>query len=157
MENNHILENQAHINSNIMKSFSEDSTSKLFEKSEGARGGKVIGHTTSGKPIYDSANHPSHSNFTSKDHAQAGALQAKRAFEEHRKANPNSSTWGYDKEINAHSVAHNKMSDKLGKKEEKEANQAYIDKHVSKEAQAKIKERMQSVSKELAKQKNKKD
>lgn len=40
-------------------------------KGEGSRGGKVIGHTSSGKPIYDSANHPAHKNFTKQDHFDA--------------------------------------------------------------------------------------
>lgn len=32
----------------------------------GSRGGIIIGHTKSGNPIYDSASHQSHKNFTSK-------------------------------------------------------------------------------------------
>jgi len=38
---------------------------------EGSRGGRVIGHTKSGKPIYANANHASHKSFTVKDHADA--------------------------------------------------------------------------------------
>lgn len=38
---------------------------------EGSLEGKVIGHTSSGKPIYDNANHPSHDNFSKKDHGDA--------------------------------------------------------------------------------------
>lgn len=37
---------------------------------EGSRGGKVIGHTTSGKPIY-LRSHPSHKTFTEKEHQEA--------------------------------------------------------------------------------------
>ena len=45
---------------------------------EGSRGGKVIGHTKSGKPIYDSANHESHRNtFTKEDHNDAIDLHKK--------------------------------------------------------------------------------
>lgn len=40
-------------------------------KAEGSRGGKIIGHTTSGKPIYDSVNHPDHKKFTGADHNDA--------------------------------------------------------------------------------------
>lgn len=40
-------------------------------KAEGARGGKVIGHTKSGKPIYESANHESHKNFSIAEHDDA--------------------------------------------------------------------------------------
>jgi hypothetical protein len=46
-------------------------TIDLLKGGEGSRGGKVIGHTKSGKPIYDKFNHPSHANFTSKDHDDA--------------------------------------------------------------------------------------
>src|SRR5690606_14307040 len=35
-------------------------------------GGKIIGHTRSGKPIYESYDHPSHKNFTKLDHLDAG-------------------------------------------------------------------------------------
>jgi hypothetical protein len=40
-------------------------------KAEGARGGKVIGHTKSGKPIYDSAKHEGHKNFSIAEHDDA--------------------------------------------------------------------------------------
>lgn len=50
-----------------------------IEKSggEGSRGGKVIGHTKSGKPIYDKADHKEHANFTSEDHQDAYSLHDK--------------------------------------------------------------------------------
>lgn len=38
---------------------------------EGSRGGHVVGHTGSGKPIYESHSHESHAGFTSQDHADA--------------------------------------------------------------------------------------
>lgn len=38
---------------------------------EGSRGGKVIGHTKSGKPIYDSSGHKEHKNFSHQDHTDA--------------------------------------------------------------------------------------
>lgn len=41
---------------------------------EGSRGGKVIGHTRSGKPIYDSHNHSGHKKFTDHDHSDAHAI-----------------------------------------------------------------------------------
>lgn len=44
---------------------------RLQKSGEGSRGGKIIGHTKSGKPIYDTHDHPSHSNFTSQDHEDA--------------------------------------------------------------------------------------
>src|SRR5690349_8453397 len=44
---------------------------EIIEKAEGSRGGKVIGHTKSGKAIYDTHNHPGHKDFTSEDHREA--------------------------------------------------------------------------------------
>lgn len=41
---------------------------------EGSKGGKVIGHTESGKAIYMSHGHPSHANFTKEDHEFAAFL-----------------------------------------------------------------------------------
>jgi len=38
---------------------------------EGSRGGKVIGHTKSGKPIYDHFDHEGHKDFTKEDHRDA--------------------------------------------------------------------------------------
>jgi len=39
----------------------------LEKVGEGSKGGKIIGHTKSGKPIYDIANHESHSKFTKEE------------------------------------------------------------------------------------------
>ena len=52
------------------------SASQKVEKSggEGSRGGKILGHTSSGKPIYGSANHPDHASFSGEDHKAAEAL-----------------------------------------------------------------------------------
>ena len=47
-----------------------------IEKSEGSRGGKVIGHTKSGKPVYE-GKHPreySHKEFSPKDHKDASKI-----------------------------------------------------------------------------------
>lgn len=43
----------------------------IKSKGEGSRGGKVIGHTRSGKPIYENHNHPSHKDFSEEDHHDA--------------------------------------------------------------------------------------
>jgi hypothetical protein len=43
-------------------------------KSEGDRGGKIIGHTRSGKPIYDSFNHEGHRDFSKQDHTDAESV-----------------------------------------------------------------------------------
>lgn len=45
--------------------------SDLIKGGEGTKGGKVIGHTKSGKAIYEDHNHASHKKFTSQDHAEA--------------------------------------------------------------------------------------
>jgi hypothetical protein len=42
-----------------------------FEKGgEGSRGGKIIGHTKSGKPIYDQFGHDAHVKFTKEEHQE---------------------------------------------------------------------------------------
>jgi hypothetical protein len=43
----------------------------LEKGGEGSRGGKVIGHTQSGKPIYENFEHKGHKNFTKTDHEDA--------------------------------------------------------------------------------------
>ena len=43
---------------------------------EGSRGGKVIGHTSSGKPVYESHSHPSHKDFSATDHQEAANQHA---------------------------------------------------------------------------------
>ncbi len=45
----------------------------------GSRGGKVIGRTKSGKPIYMNHNHPSHKGFTAQDHSEAGDVHSRKA------------------------------------------------------------------------------
>ena len=47
----------------------------------GSKGGKVIGYTKSGKPIYDSHNHASHANFTFQDHKDAAKVNEKKMAE----------------------------------------------------------------------------
>ena len=41
---------------------------------EGSRGGKIIGHTKSGKPVYGTFNHPSHKDFSHDDHLNAHTI-----------------------------------------------------------------------------------
>ena len=38
---------------------------------EGSRGGNVVGHTASGRPIYDKARHTSHASYSKRDHLDA--------------------------------------------------------------------------------------
>lgn len=42
-----------------------------LEKAEGTRGGNIVGHTKSGKPIYMDATHSEHSSFNEQDHNDA--------------------------------------------------------------------------------------
>jgi hypothetical protein len=44
---------------------------ELEKGGEGSRGGKVIGHTKSGKPIYDTFEHEGHKNYNAADHKDA--------------------------------------------------------------------------------------
>ena len=48
----------------------------LIEKGEGDRGGVIIGHTKSGKPIYQDHKNESHKNFTSQEHKEAADLHS---------------------------------------------------------------------------------
>lgn len=43
-------------------------------KALGSRGGKIIGRTRSGKPIYEASNHVAHAGFNVHDHYDAKAL-----------------------------------------------------------------------------------
>lgn len=54
------------------------SQGELFgKKGEGSRGGRVIGHTKSGKAIYDKFGHASHAGFSSADHGDAVEAHAR--------------------------------------------------------------------------------
>lgn len=59
---------------NIQKSQDENDIEK---GGEGSKGGKVVGHTKSGKPIYSSFSHEEHKGFTSEDHMDASNLHKK--------------------------------------------------------------------------------
>lgn len=56
-----------------------EAVEKIEKGGEGSRGGKVIGHTKSGKPIYSQANHDSHKNFNAEDHFNAMHVQGEFA------------------------------------------------------------------------------
>lgn len=68
MNNDHIKKAQSEQNARIAGLYLGD---ELQKGGEGSKGGKIIGHTKSGKPIYDKANHTSHSNFSKQDHKDA--------------------------------------------------------------------------------------
>ncbi len=44
---------------------------------EGSRGGKIIGHTSGGKPIYMNHGHTSHKSFTREEHNEAADVHTK--------------------------------------------------------------------------------
>lgn len=50
---------------------------KVDGAGEGSRGGKVIGHTKSGKPVYMKHGHPSHGDFTKSEHVEAATMHHK--------------------------------------------------------------------------------
>ena len=47
---------------------------------EGTKGGHVIGHTGSGKPIYMKHGHSSHGSFTQAEHKEAETLHRQKAL-----------------------------------------------------------------------------
>lgn len=47
---------------------------EIIKGGEGSRGGKVIGHTQSGKPVYKTHTSETHQDFTSKDYQDASTL-----------------------------------------------------------------------------------
>lgn len=58
---------------------------QLEKGGEGSRGGKIIGHTKSGKPIYDTFSHSAHKDFTHQDHYDAQNLHKKNIIKKHGK------------------------------------------------------------------------
>lgn len=68
----------------LMKSYTNWGNDSIEKGGEGSRGGKIIGHTKSGKPIYEGA-HQSHKSFTKQDHKDAAELNRK---EHKREGNP---------------------------------------------------------------------
>ena len=51
---------------------------RIDTEGEGSRGGHIIGHTSSGKPVYSSFHHSGHKGFSEEEHIQAQRLQRKR-------------------------------------------------------------------------------
>lgn len=62
----------------------------LKKSGEGSHGGVVIGHTSTGKPVYKEHDHQSYSDFTSQDHVEAAKVHGIKEKEtgdyEHRTA-----------------------------------------------------------------------
>lgn len=64
--------------SDLKKAYEVLGLGDLIEKAEGARGGKVIGHTKSGKPVYANKEASTYTDFSSKDHKDAAELHNER-------------------------------------------------------------------------------
>lgn len=60
---------------------------ELEKGGEGSKGGHIIGHTKTGKPIYDSHNHPNHKDFDRDEHATASKLHTEKWRDAKEKAN----------------------------------------------------------------------
>jgi len=98
---------------------------------EGSRGGHVIGHTRSGQPIYDSANHETHQQFKAQDHKDAMNhhydiwSKTQEKINSIRQQNPN---WNPPKEIHdflKHHYTQMQMHQSvMGRKMDREAAQA---------------------------------
>ena len=84
--------------------------SDLF-KAEGSRGGRIIGHTKSGKPIYENASYKEHKDFTPSEHREAVekhrslAIEHKENAEEYDKLAIRAGTEGKDEVMAAHDYA----------------------------------------------------
>lgn len=72
------------------------SRQELMKGGEGSRGGKIIGHTKSGKPIYNSFDHQGYKNFTVDEHIDAGSKHrdlANNVIQKYMDSMPSERTW----------------------------------------------------------------
>ena len=87
--NQHVIDRRNQIKDNIYKSYHALPAENQIEKSdesdlekggEGSRGGQVIGHTESGKPVYASKPFVStHNSWTRKEHYDAADIHREHA------------------------------------------------------------------------------
>lgn len=61
-------------------------TGLKVDAGEGSRGGKIVGHTKSGKPIYMSHGHPSHGEFTKAEHNTAANIHRELGQKENKRS-----------------------------------------------------------------------
>lgn len=87
---------------------------------EGSRGGKVIGHTRSGKPVYDSASHDSYKDFNYKDHIDASNIHGELAQKVHPSTGDN-----YNPEKFSEQKDHQHTHEKQAKSKFKKDNPNY--------------------------------
>lgn len=106
----------------INDNFGKGEIDELEKGGAGSRGGKVIGYTKSGKPIYEDAKNPEHKKFTTEDHNDAANLHS-NGIKEDTKNRKGSS---HDASIIHHAVQaseHRKAAiKKIPAKERKEIN-----------------------------------
>jgi len=65
----------------------------LIKGGEGSRGGHVIGHTKSGKPVYLKQNADKYKDFSAQDHKDAGDLHADKARNHEKESYNDSPSW----------------------------------------------------------------
>lgn len=134
-----IKQNQENRRNTILKAFGEDSDS-IEKAGEGSRGGNVIGHTKSGKPIYSSQNAKNEKSYSSKDHDDAAYAHLDKQVEHNKlslkhKADKNKSDF-HSNEAGIHSREYERhMSSKEHKKlnESLEKSEGDDDKSVTQE------------------------
>ena len=97
LNNDHILDFQKTQRERIMKSYN---TPDIQKGGEGSKGGHIIGHTKSGKPIYENSIHSS-ADFTHEDHSDAMSAHMKAAKEhsEHSKGYSRGGTEHYSNQV----------------------------------------------------------
>ncbi len=71
-------------------------------KGEGSKGGKIIGHTKSGKPVYDKFSHLNHKDFTKEDHQDAAKTHNKYKFKNYTSGDKKEDFLRHSKEERKH-------------------------------------------------------
>lgn len=105
-------------NTDLLKSEEND----LEKSGPGSRGGKVIGTTKSGKPIYDTFSHEGHKDFTSQDHKDAENLHLGEKTKQEKKYFNKDKDYDSEKSSN-HSENFNKHRTKSIELKEKEKSE----------------------------------
>lgn len=108
--NEKVHHDSIHVVNEKMRSQTETYMKKLTES--GSRRDKIIGRTSSGKPIYDTFKHPSHKDFTKDDHDDASELHAIKLSTLKRSDFKNDADFNYAKMIHKnYSEDHGAMAD----------------------------------------------
>lgn len=105
---------------NIFKAFGGD----IQKGGEGSKGGKIIGHTKSGKPIYDTHGHEGHKDFNEQDHRDAMLEHTKIQNYQHAKGNHDQKDYHRDQRLkhekSAHDASEKEKRDKWTPEQKKE-------------------------------------